>query len=70
MFGLTEFNIFHEKKGWIIKLVTGKNNKAVLGGVKYYHNEDAAYAAAVKLWEKIKRNAEVNALPVRFVDLK
>ena len=70
MFGLTEFNIFHEKKGWVVKLVTGKNDKPVLVGNKYYSNKDSAYSAAKKLWRELKQNEEENSLPVRFAHLQ
>ena len=69
MFGLTEFNIFHEKKGWVIKLVAGKNNKPVLVGTKHYSNKNTAYAAAQRLWKKLKENEVENLLPVRYADI-
>ena len=70
MFGLTEFDIFHEKKGWVVTLVTGKDNKIVMTGTKYYSTADAAYAVAERLWKKLKLNEATSLLPVRFVDLK
>ena len=70
MYGLTEFNIFHEKKGWVIKLVTGKNGTVVMTGTKYYANRDTAYAAAERLWGKLREEAAINKLPVRFAHLK
>lgn len=69
MFGLTEFNIFKKKRGWVINLVTGKNNATVLRGVRHYKTKDAAYTAAERLWKNLEQNEKVNALPVRYADL-
>ena len=65
-FGLTEFNIFKEEKGWVINLVTGKKDEIVLRGTTHYKIQDCAYEAAERLWALLKDNEEKNLTPVRF----
>lgn len=68
MYGLTEFNVFKDKKGYYIVLVTGKRNNVVLKGNRRYTTSSRAYDVALSWWKKMLQNAKDNALPVRMVD--
>ena len=69
MFGLTEFNVFKDKKGYYIALVTGKNNTKVLVGKKRHETSSQAYDVAVRWWKKIEKSMESGEilLPVRMM---
>lgn len=68
MFGLTEFNVFKDKRGYYIALVTGKRNNMVLKGSKRYTTSSKAYDVALLWWKKMLQNSNDNALPVRMAD--
>ena len=66
MFGLTEFNVLKDRKGYYLALVTGKKNTVVSKGVRRYGTKSRAYDAGVMLWGKLKKNEKENLLPVRM----